>query len=87
MKALFVVFACAFAASALAWFFTWAIWIHAPEGWYGHEANPVAMAARSPALDLRNARRQRCYRVLKLSTVLLFAASAALLWLWHVSEP
>jgi hypothetical protein len=84
MKTLFLLTAITFAASALTWFFTWAIWIHAPAAWCGQPFSPLVAVDHGFA-DPLTARRVAWYRRLKVSTLVLFAASAALLWAWHES--
>lgn len=43
MKMLLYMSAGAFAAAALAWFFSWAIWIHAPKAAYGPAPDTIAV--------------------------------------------
>lgn len=79
MKTLFLYSATAFAIAAIAWYFTWAIWIHAPNGWYGRKFGPLALAKRGG----ESAMRQRFwYRVLQVLTIALFLKAAILFIGW-----
>jgi hypothetical protein len=79
MKAIFLFAATAFVLSGLAWYFTWAIWIHAPKGWFGREYSPVEMAEHGFEPE---AHHLRWYRWLRASTLVLFFISAALFVAW-----
>ena len=84
MKTLFLLTAIAFAASALTWFFAWAIWIHAPAAWCGRPFSPL-VAVDTGVADSLTARRVAWYRRLKTSTIVLLVLSLAFLWAWHES--
>ena len=83
LKALFLLAGTLFALAALGWFFVWAIWIHAPKAWYGRELSPLGAAERAPSPTHPAVRHLVWYRVLKLTTVLLFLVSLGLLLAWH----
>lgn len=74
MTTLLIISAAAFALSALAWFSTWAIWIHPPEGWLGKEVVNVAPISENDAV-----RHSLWYKGLKVVTVLLGLTTLALL--------
>ena len=83
MKTLFLLSATAFAVSAIAWYFTWAIWIHAPNGWYDRKFGPLAIARRGGEL----ARTQLLwYRALQIVTILLFIKAATIFVGWIVPQ-
>jgi hypothetical protein len=85
MKTLFLLSATLFAIGALGWFFTWAIWIHAPKAWYGRPLSPLGAAERAPTPDHPAVRHLAWYRALKFTTVVLFVLSLGLLLAWHFS--
>ncbi len=86
MKTLFFICAAALAASALSWFFTWAIWIHAPQGWSGRQSGPLAAAHRADDPCARPVRQLTWYRRLRLLTVALLGLTLALFAGWHWSD-
>jgi hypothetical protein len=83
VKTLFFISAAAFAAAALTWFFVWAIWIHAPQGWHGAGHGPVAAARRAHHPDAPSVRHLTWYRRLQLATLTLLGLSVGLLAGWH----
>jgi hypothetical protein len=86
MQTLFFTLLAAFSASAMLWFFVWAIWIHAPEGWYGKALGPPAIVARHPEKELVLARCLAAYRCLKIATIGLLALSVAAGSAWLLTQ-
>jgi hypothetical protein len=74
MTTLFTISAAAFALAAIAWFSTWAFWIHPPEGWLGKATVEVMPLAENN--EVRHARWFLCLRIV---TVLLGATTLVLL--------
>ncbi|HMJ91875.1 MAG TPA: hypothetical protein VK530_18770 [Candidatus Acidoferrum sp.] len=87
MKTLFLIFSSTFALSALTWFFIWAIWIHAPQGWYGRAFGPVGAPDSLRRPEYPQTRRLAWYRGLKFATIVLLFIATGLLILWHFSVP
>jgi len=73
MQTLFIIFLSAFVMAALAWFTTWAIWLHPPEGWLGKE-----VVSATPLRENERLRHAPWFRCLKLLTVLLGLLTSAL---------
>ena len=73
MQTLLIISFSAFVIAALAWFSTWAFWIHPPEGWLGREAVQV-----HPVLRSEQIRSSRWFRWLKIATVFLGIVTAGL---------
>jgi hypothetical protein len=66
MPTLLILSFTAFVIAGLAWFSTWAFWLHPPEGWLGR-------AASSAIQDTGHERVRRApwFRAIKLATLLL----------------
>jgi len=60
--------------AGLAWFSTWAFWLHPPEGWLGRDA-----FSAMPLAEHERVRRAPWYRALKVATLLLGLITLALL--------
>jgi hypothetical protein len=73
MQTLLIICVSAFVMAALAWFTTWAIWLHPPEGWLGKE---VVSAVPLPEND--HVRHAPWFRWLKLVTLLFGLLMSAL---------
>jgi hypothetical protein len=73
MQTLFIISLTAFVIAALAWFSTWAFWLHPPEGWLGKEVMVV-----TPLRENDRVRHAGWFRWIKLATLLLGLLSAAL---------
>jgi hypothetical protein len=73
MQTLFIISVTAFAIAALAWFGTWAFWLHPPEGWLGKELVSV-----TPLRDNDRVRHATWFRWIKRVTLLLALLTAAL---------
>jgi hypothetical protein len=73
MQTLFIISLSAFAVAALAWFNTWAFWLHPPEGWLGKE-----VVAVTPLCENEKVRHALWFRRLKMITLLLGLISSAL---------
>lgn len=86
MRTLFFVSSALFLLSALSWFFVWAIWIHAQEGWFGRASGPVAEASRATSVHSPAARHLAWYARLKAATVVLLIATIVLLAGWQFSR-
>ena len=86
MQTLFFTLLAAFSASAVAWFFVWAIWIHAPEGWYGKALGPPAIVERHPDQEQNLARWLAVYRCLKIAAISLFALSIVAGAAWWLTQ-
>jgi hypothetical protein len=86
VKTLFLVSAAAFVLTALAWFFTWAVWIHAPQAWYGPGHGPIAAAHRAQNPNAPSLRHLAWYRRLRLATLTLLGLSLGLWSAWHFGE-
>lgn len=79
MTTLFIFLSAASGLSALAWFFTWAIWIHAPEGWFGRAFGPAAAAmANQNDPSAPSVRMMSWYRRLKTTTLTLVLLTIAI---------
>jgi hypothetical protein len=74
MQTLFIISSTAFVLAALAWFSTWAFWLHPPEGWLGKEV--VAVTPLAENLRVRHA---TWFRWIKLTTLFLALITLALL--------
>jgi hypothetical protein len=74
MQTLFIISVTAFAIAALAWFSTWAFWLHPPEGWLGKELVSV-----TPLRENDRVRHATWFRWIKVVTLLLALLSSALL--------
>jgi quinol-cytochrome oxidoreductase complex cytochrome b subunit len=66
MQTLFIISVSAFVIAALAWFGTWAFWLHPPEGWLGKE-----LVSETPLRENDRVRHAPWFRWLKLVTLLL----------------
>lgn len=73
METLLIISASAFGLAALVWFITWAIWIHAPEGWVGRQ-----IVSAMPLQETEAVRHARWFRWLKILTLLLGLTTLAL---------
>jgi hypothetical protein len=73
MQTLFIISFTAFVMAALAWFSTWAFWLHPPEGWLGKEVVAVA-----PLPENERVRHAAWFRWIKLVTLLLGLLTSAL---------
>ena len=73
MQTLFIIFFSAFVIAALAWFSTWAFWLHPPEGWLGKE-----VISATPLRENDQVRRAPWFRWLKLVTLLFGLLTSAL---------
>jgi hypothetical protein len=73
MQTLFIIFFSAFIIAALAWFSTWAFWLHPPEGWRGRVVVSVA-----PLRENDRVRHAPWFRWLKLVTLLFGLLTSAL---------
>ncbi len=73
MQTLFIICLSAFITATLAWFGTWAFWLHPPEGWMGKEVLSVA-----PIGENERVRHAPWFRWLKLTTLFLGLVTAAL---------
>ena len=73
MQTLFIISSTAFVLAALAWFSTWAFWLHPPEGWLGKE-----VVAVTPIAENDRVRHAAWFRCIKLVTLLLGVLTAAL---------
>jgi hypothetical protein len=73
MQTLFIISLSAFVIAALAWFSTWAFWLHPPEGWLGKEVVSLA-----PLRENDHVRHASWFRWLKLATLLLGLLASAL---------
>ena len=74
MQTLLIISFSAFVIAALAWFTTWAFWLHPPEGWLGKEV--ASLRALRENDQVRNA---PWFRWLKRVTLFLGLLTAALL--------
>jgi len=74
MQTLLIVSASAFAIAALAWFTTWAFWIHPPEGWVGK-----AIVTVMPICEIEEVRHAKWFRWLKIVTILMGLITLAIL--------
>jgi hypothetical protein len=75
MQTLLIISFSAFVIAALAWFSTWAFWIHPPEGWLGREVLQLHPVLRSDQI-----RHSRWFRWLKIATVILGIGTAGLVF-------
>ena len=75
MKTLFFTSLTVFAAFAVAWFFVWAIWVHAPKGWFGRGYSPLAPPIFSDNVVPAIQRQRVWYHRLKLATFFFLALS------------
>ena len=73
MQTLLIVSASAFAIAALAWFITWAFWIHPPEGWIGK-----TIVSAMPLRETEEVRHAPWFRRLQIVTILLGLITLAL---------
>jgi len=73
MQTLFIISFSAFVIAALAWFSTWAFWLHPPEGWLGKEVVSFA-----PLRENDQVRHAPWFRWLKLVTLLFGLLTSAL---------
>ncbi len=75
MKTLFLICGSAFAASALAWFFTWAIFVHSTAAAYG--TGPDSMDMPMPPEERERMEIAREWaRWFRTATLILFGAAA-----------
>ena len=73
MQTLFIISFSAFVIAVLAWFSTWAFWLHPPEGWLGKKVVSV-----TPLHENDQVRHAPWFRWLKLVTLLLGLLTSAL---------
>ena len=73
MQTLFIISLSAFVIAALAWYTTWAFWLHPPEGWLGKRVVSV-----TPLRENEQIRHAPWFRWLKLVTLLLGLLTSAL---------
>lgn len=73
METLFFISFSAFVIAALAWFSTWAFWLHPPEGWLGKE-----VVSATPLRESEQVRHAQWFRWLKLVTLLFGLLTSAL---------
>jgi hypothetical protein len=73
MLTLFIISLSASFIGALLWFSLWAFWLHPPEGWLGNGIVSHVSVQQNETL-----RRSGWFRLLKVGTLLLWFATAAL---------
>jgi hypothetical protein len=73
MQTLFIISLSASFIGALLWFSIWAFWLHPPEGWLGNGIISRVSVQQNEAI-----RHSRGFRLLKVGTLLLWFATAAL---------